>query len=331
MNCKPILAAALLFGGLLTGASTAAQAQTADRRTALSANAGILQYKGNMGSDFWDLSRPLDLRVGGGGGITRYLSPSFDLGLHGYYETYRFTADADKFSNAAFTARAGFVDAIIKVKLANGKILKENARIQPYLQAGGGAFLSNSTGNIGQATFFNQIRRLDATAAAGLRFRLTDALAFDLQSAFHYPFTDRVDNIELPADKFYDRFWLHTAGLTYAISSGKDTDGDGVKDKLDKCPDTPQGVKVDATGCPLDRDGDTVADYLDKCPDEKGVVALEGCPDRDNDGIRDSEDECPDEAGKAEFKGCPDTDGDGIINKLDQCPTTPAEIGRAHV
>ena len=45
-----------------------------------------------------------------------------------------------------------------------------------------------------------------------------------------------------------------------------DSDNDGVYDDMDKCPDTPAGVKVDADGCPLDTDGDGVPDYLDKCP-----------------------------------------------------------------
>lgn len=31
----------------------------------------------------------------------------------------------------------------------------------------------------------------------------------------------------------------------------KDSDGDGVADKLDKCPDTPAGIAVDGSGCPL--------------------------------------------------------------------------------
>jgi OOP family OmpA-OmpF porin len=30
-----------------------------------------------------------------------------------------------------------------------------------------------------------------------------------------------------------------------------DTDGDGVPDQYDKCPNTPSGVKVDGSGCPL--------------------------------------------------------------------------------
>ncbi len=60
----------------------------------------------------------------------------------------------------------------------------------------------------------------------------------------------------------------------------RDSDGDGVPDHLDKCPDTPRGVTVDTQGCPIDSDGDGVADYLDKCPGTPpGVrVDTEGCP-----------------------------------------------------
>ena len=58
-----------------------------------------------------------------------------------------------------------------------------------------------------------------------------------------------------------------------------DSDGDGVTDDLDRCPDTPKGVTVDSKGCPLDSDGDGVADYLDKCPNTpKGAtVDARGC------------------------------------------------------
>ena len=76
-----------------------------------------------------------------------------------------------------------------------------------------------------------------------------------------------------------------------------DSDGDGVTDDLDRCPNTPRGVKVDVHGCPLDTDGDGVPDYLDKCPDTpKGVkVDKQGCPiDTDGDGVPDYLDECPD-------------------------------------
>ena len=60
----------------------------------------------------------------------------------------------------------------------------------------------------------------------------------------------------------------------------RDSDGDGVGDSKDKCPNTPKGVKVDSVGCPIDSDGDGVPDYLDKCPNTpKGMpVDAEGCP-----------------------------------------------------
>ncbi|MFC1896544.1 OmpA family protein [Thermodesulfobacteriota bacterium] len=58
-----------------------------------------------------------------------------------------------------------------------------------------------------------------------------------------------------------------------------DSDGDGVCDYLDKCPDTPRGAPVDRDGCLLDSDGDGVPDYLDQCPGTpRGVTVNEvGC------------------------------------------------------
>jgi OOP family OmpA-OmpF porin len=80
------------------------------------------------------------------------------------------------------------------------------------------------------------------------------------------------------------------------VSKPLDSDGDGVYDSLDQCPDTPRGVTVDERGCPLDTDGDGVYDYLDKCPNTpKGIpIDTRGCPlDGDGDGVPDYLDKCP--------------------------------------
>ena len=58
----------------------------------------------------------------------------------------------------------------------------------------------------------------------------------------------------------------------------KDSDGDGVADKLDKCPGTEAGVKVDGSGCPLDVDADGIPDSKDACPTVKGTAQYNGCP-----------------------------------------------------
>jgi len=129
----------------------------------------------------------------------------------------------------------------------------------------------------------------------------------------------------------------YTLGLTFYFGGEKkkivqlpiDSDGDGVYDYLDQCPDTPTGVKVDDKGCPLDSDGDGVPDYLDQCPDTPRAAKADekGCPlDSDGDGVYDYLDQCPDTPTgvKVDDKGCPlDSDGDGVPDYLDQCPRTP--------
>jgi len=114
-------------------------------------------------------------------------------------------------------------------------------------------------------------------------------------------------------------------------SSPVDTDGDGVTDDLDRCPSTPAGAPVDAAGCPKDTDGDGVADYLDRCPRTPHGVAVDvhGCAkDSDGDGVTDHLDRCPNTPAGAtvDAAGCPkDTDGDGVADFRDQCPNTPRQ------
>ncbi len=104
----------------------------------------------------------------------------------------------------------------------------------------------------------------------------------------------------------------------------KDTDGDGILDKDDKCP-TVAGI-AKYQGCPVpDTDGDGINDEQDKCPTVKGIAKYQGCPipDTDGDGINDEEDKCPTVAGVARLQGCPipDTDGDGVNDEEDKCIT----------
>ncbi len=123
-----------------------------------------------------------------------------------------------------------------------------------------------------------------------------------------------------------------TGGLSFFLWGPKDSDGDGVEDKNDLCPDTPRGVEVDANGCPFDADGDGVGDYMDRCPNTpRGAHVDEyGCPlDSDEDGVYDGIDQCPDTPRGAEVdeRGCPtDRDGDGVFFGIDLCPDTPPGV-----
>jgi hypothetical protein len=59
-----------------------------------------------------------------------------------------------------------------------------------------------------------------------------------------------------------------------------DSDGDGVPDGLDACPNTPAGATVDERGCPMDSDNDGVYDGIDRCPNTPAGVQVDetGCP-----------------------------------------------------
>lgn len=111
-----------------------------------------------------------------------------------------------------------------------------------------------------------------------------------------------------------------------------DTDGDGVADRRDKCPNTPAGRTVDESGCELDSDGDGVVDGDDACPNTAAgkTVDERGCApdaDSDGDGVVDLSDDCPNTpAGVAvNANGCPvDSDGDGVPDYQDKCPGSEA-------
>ena len=175
----------------------------------------------------------------------------------------------------------------------------------PYLGVGGGY------------TWLDEIGAGTANGSLGINFWLTENLALNVQSTYKHVFED------YEASNYPPTHFQHSAGLTFAFG-GKDTDGDGIYDKDDECPDVP-GLK-EFNGCP-DTDGDGITDAKDDCPDVAGTAEFNGCPDTDGDGVADPKDECPTVAGLASLNGCPDADGDGITDANDGCPNEagPAE------
>ena len=111
-----------------------------------------------------------------------------------------------------------------------------------------------------------------------------------------------------------------------------DSDGDGIYDDVDKCPNQPGVAKYN--GCPIpDSDGDGINDEEDKCPNQAGVAKYNGCPipDSDGDGINDEEDKCPNQRGVARYNGCPipDRDNDGVNDEEDKCPDVAGAVSNS--
>ena len=198
-------------------------------------------------------------------------------------------------------------------------VLRRNEYFSPYLLLGLSTFNIDPSGSGDD--------RDGAAYAAGAGFYLNP---FKSNVAIRGEFRRRMENAS--QDNLRDSLFSLGLQIPFGPATPKwvDTDGDGVEDGSDNCPNTPAGAKVDAWGCELDSDGDGVKDSKDQCPGTPRGVAVDanGCPnDSDGDGVSDDMDECPGTpAGQpVDAKGCElDDDGDGVINRLDECPGTPA-------
>ncbi len=167
----------------------------------------------------------------------------------------------------------------------------------------------------------NNIRNAYVPVGAGIKFKVSERVNFDLAYTMNFLDADDLDGTK--GKGFSKDKWSYTsAGIEFSLGSTakpnldwvnpvalmydelkdptlrqevealkgrvsaleaadllKDSDGDGVADKLDKCPNTEAGIKVDGSGCPLDVDADGIPDSKDACPTVKGIARLNGCPE----------------------------------------------------
>jgi len=213
----------------------------------------------------------------------------------------------------AATLNGAFVEYLFADKPATGtthflmefdasaqfKLVTEDYWVIPYADLGLGAHLYNSY--------------YGAFLPVGIGFRINffDEAGININSQYRIPVSPETSNYH----------FFHNIGIYGIIAPKKeaakavpvvpavvpkDSDGDGIIDDNDKCPNVPGTAKYD--GCPVpDSDKDGINDEEDKCPTVPGVARYQGCPvpDTDGDGVNDEEDKCPNEKGLPENFGCP--------------------------
>ncbi|SEH96716.1 Thrombospondin type 3 repeat-containing protein [Paenimyroides aquimaris] len=314
MKQLKVFAAALLLAG------TATQAQNADQPWAITVGVNALDGgRSSVATDFadrfgqyfqtdnWSILPSASVL-----NVSRYLGANVSFGITGSVNKMKkVVMDADPKNNLIGSDFSGQrtlestdlmyygIDGQFKYSIGG---LIGSKWFDPDIHVGGGyAFLGKaSSGNV--------------NGGIGVTFWFSENIGLNLSSTYKHQFEDddmvRANDVSVPAHL------QHVAGVTFRFG-GKDTDGDGILDKYDECPEE-AGLKQ-FNGCP-DSDGDGIPDKDDQCPFEFGDAAMNGCPDSDGDGVPNHEDACPEEFGLKEFNGCPDTDGDGIADKDDQCP-----------
>ncbi|MGV6831891.1 MAG: OmpA family protein [bacterium] len=252
--------------------------------------------------------------------VSRYLGDNFSFGVSGSVNQINKVGDA-RSEDLAYIAANGIITYDLGNALGLGKI-------NPYLGIGGGY------------TWVERVGAGTLNGTFGVNYWFSDQFGITAQSQYKHSFEDylpkhwqhnlgfsvRFGGKDTDGDGIYDRddACPEVAGLE-AFNGCPDSDGDGIQDSEDECPN--EAGLAEFNGCP-DSDGDGVADPKDNCPNTPGVAALAGCPDADGDGVADGDDQCPNEAGPAANNGCPwpDSDGDGVLDKDDQCPNEAGTV-----
>ena len=311
-HLNKLFAAALLFAGLTS------QAQDSNNPWAVSFGVNGVDTKvsavGNDSPKFiqlvnanqnWNILPSVSYL-----NVSRYVGDGFSFGVTGsvnkinkWVERVDGTQSTDLVSDPGDLSYYAF-DAVIKYSFME---MLKSKWIDPSINIGGGY------------NFFGDASAGTVNGGLGLTFWLTENVGLQFQSTYKHSFDDnRVANSDVPTHI------QHFAGLSFKFG-GKDTDGDGIYDKDDACPEV-AGLP-EFKGCP-DTDKDGIQDSEDACPDDKGTKMMKGCPDTDGDGVADKDDKCPTVAGAKDNGGCPwpDTDGDGVADKDDKCPTVKGSV-----
>ena len=206
-------------------------------------------------------------------GVKKYMGAGFSFGTRFSFNSikkYGALSASDNYYN---------IDGIVSYNLNS---LFGGQTLKPFLELGGGYALFDEQG----AGYFN--------LGAGLEFWLGENKKTALI----------LETIYKNAGETYGvKHFQHLAGIAFLFGEEKDSDGDGIPNKEDLCPE--QAGIARFQGCP-DKDKDGIQDAEDSCPFVAGIPTFNGCPDTDGDGIRDIEDACPEEAGTHENEGCPE-------------------------
>ena len=218
-------------------------------------------------NDHWNTGFYIDLN--------KHFTPNLSLQLRGSYSelTKWGETSVNKSLPVANLDYIG-VDGMINYSLFN------DCLISPFIGVGGG-YTWIEEGMYNTSTLNGEDNLIGAgtvNAALGLHFNIAKNVAIKVQSTYKHSFED-----------YLTKHFQHNVGITFGLGNRNeapkelpDTDGDGVDDEHDLCPDT--AGKVEFSGCP-DTDEDGVPDSLDACPNEKG--ADNGCPLKTEDNTQE--------------------------------------------
>ena len=209
----------------------------------------------------WNVSSGLSMFT-----LSKYLGDDISLGLSGSVNSISKFADGAEFINDV-----KYFASDLMLKYSLGEALNMQ-KMEPFVGVG-----------IGK-TWMDTQSWWTSNASLGMNYWLSDVWGLTAQVDYKLNLSDNGrGNTPIAMNE------LVNAGGTYPIID----EGGSMRYSV--------GLSVKFGG--TDTDGDGVYDKHDACPEVAGLEEFNGCPDSDGDGIQDSEDTCPLLAGSLEYDG----------------------------
>ena len=259
-------------------AVTLGQAQTSETRWMAGLSGIFLDYQGPLTGNFTQV-RSFDPGITVGAHV--YLSPLLNLSLNSsFVPEATYPLSADNFLSTSLID----VNSLVRLKANNDRLLREDALFAPYIGTGFG--LNTASNNI----------RLYVPAVLGVQVQISKNFSLQFETTYKQSL----------AKNQYQPL-THTAGFVFAISEDK-------KVKPPKDIKEDKNTKMEKLA---DTDGDGVPDRDDICPDIKGKAMYLGCPEEESDPIAETKpDPAPQDPSPAQPKPVTEI-------KLPEAKTTP--------
>ncbi|TNE55272.1 MAG: OmpA family protein [Bacteroidetes bacterium] len=244
----------IMFLSLFLGIS-GMYAQTSNKPYSLGIHSGLNDYHGDLSYKWFDISA---YRANVGVHFMYSLNPWLSTGLMANYGSLgKHLPLSSENTRLGMRSNLFHINGQLRLKMNNGAWLAENSKVQPYVYLGTGwahhaidrgddnralvAPGSDWTGNLG----------------AGVTYMFNEMIGLNYNLNYAMTNHDRRDGYSKGKN---DQFMQHTLGIVFNLGKKKDNTSTG-------------------TNKAKDSDGDGVADTDDHCPDVAGSKKNNGCPE----------------------------------------------------
>ncbi|MCD6347253.1 MAG: hypothetical protein J7L96_07530, partial [Bacteroidales bacterium] len=140
-------------------------AQNSENKWGLGLHFGVMEYDGDYGNEYMTFQQG----YAGAISIARYLNPSFDVMLHGFYDRVRKVDENNLMpgTQLSFMSHMYNVNMVAKFKFDNGYILKEESRFAPFVLGGLGANYADGNGTGENGAFAQTLLRPNLYGGVG--------------------------------------------------------------------------------------------------------------------------------------------------------------------